>query len=154
MSDTFLKVPTPNIPMIDAMGQTWSLKTVDDGDGNQAIATAGISGGTIAAPESHSGTLTAGGTAQTVYTTVAGDSIVLIQNPPDLASQGIAAAENLFVRVDGAAVVNGSVNYAVLAPGQSCAIGLSGSLLAAGIAISVNATTINHIFYCSVLRGS
>lgn len=29
------RTPVPNIPMNDAMGQFWSLKTTDDGSGNQ-----------------------------------------------------------------------------------------------------------------------
>lgn len=68
---------------------------------------------------------------------------LIIQNPPDTASQGVTA-ENLYVALFGDAVLNGVLNYAVLAPGQCCAVGFAD--LRPNIAMTVNviAATTGH----------
>lgn len=91
-------------------------------------------------------TITTGGTSQAID--VAFDSrsrFLIIQNPPDAASQGVAA-ENLFVALDTAAVVNGVNNYAILAPGNCCAIGFTGLIPNTSLTVYVVGATTGHKF--------
>lgn len=98
------------------------------------------------------GTITAGGTAQNAVAAPAATvRYIVVQNPPDSASQGIVTAENLFVKMDGAAVVNGASNFAVLAPGQSVTIGLPGLRPSSALNVSVNAATTGHKFLATVI---
>ncbi len=101
----------------------------------------------MASPAAVGGTITTGGTAQNIAVTFTANSrYLIIQNPPDAASQGIATAENLFVAINTSAVVNGAGNYAVLAPGNCCAIGFSGLRPGAAWTVSVIGATTGHQF--------
>lgn len=143
-----LRTPVPNIPLTDAMGQLWALGTADQGGGVQAILVEVVSGGSSndLTPTNVGDALAVGGTAETVLTVTDATRYVVIQNPPDAASQGIGGAENLFVALGASAVVNGAVNFAVLAPGQSCVIGFQGARIATGTTVTVNAATTGHIY--------
>ena len=147
MSGSMVAAPVRR-PVSDFSGRLAVLATVDYGDGQHAIRTRDDGAGAAAmAVASVGGSLTTGGTAQNIVVTFTADSrYLIIQNPPDAASQGIATAENLFVSVGGAATVNGTGNYAVLAPGNSCSVGFTGLRPATTQTVSVIAATTGHIF--------
>jgi hypothetical protein len=104
----------------------------------------------MAQPTQLGGTIAAGGTAQDVDVSFDSASrFLVIQNPPDTASQGVTA-ENLFVSIDGPAVVNGADNYAVLAAGNTCTIGFPGLAPDSSITVSVVAATTGHKFLATL----
>lgn len=89
------------------------------------------------------GTLTAGGTAQNAAASNTSRKGFVIQNPCTATGENIAAVEDLYVSVTGAATVAGAGNFADLAPcGSASLIVAPGSVIQT--AVSVNATTINH----------
>lgn len=92
------------------------------------------------------GTITTGGTAQTLAAANAARRALVIQNPPTAAAQGIAAAEALFVRLTSGATINGA-NFACLQPGDSLSLAFAG--LVDTELVSVNASTTGHRFYAT-----
>lgn len=85
-----------------------------------------------------SGALTAGATAQNAIASNTGRKAWCIQNPSTAATQNIATAENLYVRIDGTASATTGVE---LVPG-AMACNAPGQMDTT--AISVYATTIAH----------
>lgn len=77
-ADAQMRTPTPNIPLNDAMGQFWSLKTQDDGSGNQEPVTATAALG--ATSINTGGSITTGGTFQSVLAANANRNGCQIQN--------------------------------------------------------------------------
>lgn len=95
-----------------------------------------------AAVTDRGGTVTAGGTAQTLAPANPARKAVVIQNPCTAAGQGIGAAEDLYISVAGNATVAGSGNYADLASCGSASVTVNGEVYTG--AISVNAATTGH----------
>lgn len=93
------------------------------------------------------GVISTGGSSQPLAAANASRKALFVENPPDAASQGIPAAENLTINVNNAtAVINGVAgNYAVLAPGQSCTV-LVGPGLIDRSAVNINGATTGHIY--------
>jgi flagellar capping protein FliD len=150
-----LTAPTPNIALNDFSGRRWTLATSSaDGEGGTAqaiVVNIGAATETLTF-EAWGSTITTGGTAKNAIDAPGTQiSYIIIQNPPDSASQGIVTAENLFVKLDGAAVVNGATNFAVLAPGQSVTIGMPGLRPDPDIVVSVNAATTGHKYLATIL---
>ena len=145
MSGSLNAVP-PGLPINDFSGRLAVLATTDNGDGQHVLSINDTGGGAaMDTPSAVGVALTLGGTAQNLVVTFTANSrYLIIQNPPDAASQGIATAENLFVALGAAAVVNGALNYAVLAPGNCCAVGFSQLRPGATLTVSVNAATTGH----------
>jgi hypothetical protein len=104
-------------------------------------------GGTIAplavAPTDCGGTITTGGAAQTAAAADSSRKSLLIENP-------VAATEDLFGSVTGAATTTGAGDYFDLAPGGSATLTLAGTVIQA--AVSVNAATTGHRFLCTYTR--
>lgn len=152
MSGSSMVSTPPGLPINDFSGRRAVVSTTegfDDAAGQHVLRVQGIGGGAfpLAAPETLGGKIDAGGTAQNIGATFDPTSrYLIIQNPPDAASQGIATAENLFVAINTSAVVNGAENYAVLAPGNCCAIGFTGLRPGAAWTVSVVGATIGHQF--------
>jgi hypothetical protein len=100
----------------------------------------------VATPTDKSGTLTAGGTSQTLAAANTSRKCLIVQNPISATEQGIATAEDLYLNNNAVAAVAGNgANWAVLGPGGSASFCFSG--LVDQTAITVNATTINHRWY-------
>lgn len=92
-----------------------------------------------------SGTVTAGGTSQTLNAANVARVKLIIQNPATILEQGIAVLEDLFINFTTAAgTANGSI---VLTPGQIFT--LSGTLIT-GELITVNAATTGHRYTAKV----
>lgn len=109
-----------------------------------AIPVYSTGGGAQMLTEACGATIAAGGTAQEVTVSFDANSrYLIIQNPPDTASQGVTA-ENLYVALFGDAVVNGIENYAVLAPGNCCAVGFADLRPNIAMTVSVIAATTGH----------
>lgn len=99
-------------------------------------------------PTDRGSTIAVGGTSQTLVAANAARTAITIMNPCTAAEQGgIAAAEDLFIAVSGAATVNGAGNYADLAPCGATSITVSNQVYRG--AITVNAATAGHRFYAS-----
>jgi len=151
MSGSLVSIP-PGLPVNDFSGRRAVLATVDDGDGRHVLEVSPVATATTKFSASSAGAaLTAGGVAESVTPSTDTILYVVIQNPPDATSQGIATAENLFVGFDGA-VVNGAGNFAALAPGQSCTVGFPSLPLEAGVDIMVNAATTGHIYLATIIE--
>ena len=95
------------------------------------------------------GAVATGGTSQQLMPSAASLSrrMVLIENPCSATSQGIAAAENLFVNFDGIAASTSNGKSLELAP--------CGSLLLQPVStgqITVNAATTGHQFFAKELQ--
>lgn len=107
-----------------------------------AVVSGGGGGGSSVTPVAGTtSTITTGGTAVTLATgpTTGG----YITNPPNLASQGISAAENAYVSLvgtPGSTDTNANGTTTVLVPGQT--FSLPG--LASGVTIKANAATSGH----------
>ena len=92
-----------------------------------------------------SGTITAGGTSQTLNAVNSTRAKLIIQNPATILEQGVAARENLYINFTTAAgAANGSI---ILKPGQVFI--LSGAMIT-GELITVNAATTGHRFTAKV----
>lgn len=145
MSGSLNAVP-PGLPVNDFSGRRAVIATVDNGSGQHAVVVSDTGGGAaMGTPKACGVALTLGGTAELLPVAFDANSrYLIIQNPPDAASQGIATAENVFVALGVAAVVNGALNYAVLAPGNCCAVGFSQLRPGATLEVSVNAATTGH----------
>lgn len=90
--------------------------------------------------------LTTGGVDQTIAAASATRKALVIQNPCSATSQGIAAAENVFVNINAAATVSTNVNFAELAPCQSVTLMISPGYVDQE-AIHVIAATTGHVIY-------
>ena len=145
MSGSLNAVP-PGLPINDFSGRRAIIATVDNGGGQHMLSVNDSGGGAaMDTPEAAGITLAVGGTAEDLVVSFDANSrYLIIQNPPDAASQGIATAENVFVALGAAAVVNGALNYAVLAPGNCCAVGFSQLRPGVALTVSVNAATTGH----------
>lgn len=92
-----------------------------------------------------SGSVTAGGTSQTLNAANPARTKLIVQNPATVLEQGVAVLEGLFINFTAAAgATNGSI---VLAPGQMFT--LSGTLIT-GELITVNAATSGHKYTAKV----
>lgn len=145
MSGSLNAVP-PGLPVNDFSGRRAIIATVDNGAGQHMLSVNDSGGGAaMDTPEAAGIALAVGGTAEDLVVSFDANSrYLIIQNPPDAASQGIATAENVFVALGAAAVVNGVNNYAVLAPGNCCAVGFSQLRPGTALTVSVNAATTGH----------
>lgn len=102
----------------------------------------------VVTPTDRGATVAVGGTAQVLAASNSSRASITIQNPCTAAGQGgIAAAEDLFIAVNGSATVNGSGNYAVLSPCGSTSVTVADQVYRG--AVSVNAATTGHRFYAS-----
>lgn len=105
-------------------------------------ATPGIS---VGAPTNRGGTITTGGTSQTLASSNGARKCLIVYNPVSATGQGIAAAESVFVNDNAvAATVNGGGNYAELTPGASttfCPNSVSDQTT-----VTINAATTGHVF--------
>ncbi len=98
---------------------------------------------TVVTPTDRGGTITLGGTAQTLAASNASRKSLVVQNPCTLTGQGsIAALEDLYVSVTGSATVAGAGNFADLPACSSVEISWNGTVITA--AVSVNAATTGH----------
>lgn len=88
------------------------------------------------------GTIAVGGTAQNAMPVNNSRRYLLIQNPFTAAGQGIATAENLYVRFEGTAGINNGTSFE-LAPGGSIEIA---SRIGPKEAVSVVAATTAHAY--------
>ena len=95
----------------------------------------------------YSGTITAGGTSQSVELSNRGRSRIFIQNPLTAAGQGIAGAESLFIGFGGAANNPLATPSIELQPGQ---IYDTGTGPCDQTAFRLNAATTGHRFVCRV----
>lgn len=93
-------------------------------------------------PTDRGGTLSTGGTAQTLAAVNGARVLLVIQNPCTAAGQNIAAAEDLYISVTGSATVNGAGNFADLPPCGSVTLAVSGAVITT--AVTVNAATSGH----------
>lgn len=91
-------------------------------------------------------TLTTGGTDQTIAAANASRKGLVIQNPCSLTTQGIAAAESVFVNINAAATVTGNGNFAELGPCQSVTLTITPGQVDQE-AVHVNAATTGHVIY-------
>lgn len=98
-------------------------------------------------PTDKGGTITLGGTAQTLAAANTSRKSLVVQNPCTATGQGIATAEDLFISVTGSATVNSSGNFADIPPCGSATISWNGTVITA--AVSVNATTTSHRWYAT-----
>jgi hypothetical protein len=96
----------------------------------------------VATVVNRGGTITAGGTAQTLAPANAARLGLVIQNP-------VEATENLYIAVAGAATVGGAGNFADLAPGGSCSLSVDDVIIQTGV--SVNAATTGHLWIATEL---
>lgn len=97
----------------------------------------------VITPTDRGGTITAGGTAQSLAALNASRKFLFVENPCTAAGEGgIAAAEDLFISVTGNATVNGAGNYADLPPCGSASVAYNGTVFTA--AVTVNAATTGH----------
>jgi len=111
-----------------------------------AIPVYSTGGGAEMSVESVGAALAVGGESEAVAVSFDQNSrYLVIQNPPDAASQGVTA-ENLFVALFGDAVINGVENYAILTPGQSCTIGFADLRPNVAMTVNVIAKTPGHKF--------
>lgn len=104
------------------------------------------SNATSAARTARGTTITTGGTSQTLVAANASRKGFTIQNPCSLTTQGIAAAESLFINFTSAATVNTSANAVELTPCASYSEGLNGGAVTQEAITGVSATT-GHIVY-------
>lgn len=94
-------------------------------------------------PTDKGGTITLGGTSQTLAVANASRKAIIIENPCTTTGQGsIAAVEDLYISVVGNATVGGAGNYADLGPCGSTTITVSGQVFT-GL-VRVNAATTGH----------
>lgn len=92
-----------------------------------------------------SGTVTAGGTSQTLNAANPSRTKLIIQNPATILEQGIAVLEDLFINfTTSAGAANGSI---VLTPGQMLILS---ETLITGELITVNAATTGHKYTAKV----
>lgn len=142
---------TPPITMNDAMGQFWGLNGFVSGSGVDIAVqcTSGCSGSSAISAvtaTSRGITLTTGGTDQTIAAANATRKVLVIQNPCVAVSQGIAAAESVFVNIGAAASLTSNANFAELPACASVTL-MVGPGLVDQEAIHVNAATTGHIIY-------
>lgn len=90
--------------------------------------------------------ITTGGTSQTLIAANASRAGMMIQNPCSAAEQGIGAAEDLILNLTNAATLTTNVNWVVLAPCASIAMGLNGGLVTTE-AVTAITTTTAHVVY-------
>lgn len=96
----------------------------------------------VVTPTDRSGSLTLGGTSQTLAAANASRKALLIQNPCTAAEQGIGTAENLYINDGAAAATQTNGNLANLAPCGSVTLDWNGHV--DQTAITVNAATTGH----------
>jgi hypothetical protein len=115
-----------------------------DPQGRKCVLSGAPSG--AATPTDRSGTLTTGGTSQTLAAANSSRKCLFVQNPATAAGEGIATAEDLYINNNAvAAVVGNGANYADLSPGASATLCFSG--IVDQTQITVNAATISHRWY-------
>lgn len=93
-------------------------------------------------PTDKGGTITLGGTAQTLAAANTSRKSLVVQNPCTATGQVIAVAESLFIAVAGSATVNGAGNFAELPACGSATISYNGTVITS--AVSVIAATTSH----------
>ncbi len=90
-----------------------------------------------ATPTDRGGTITSGGTSQTLAASNTSRKLLLVENPCN-------ATEDLFIATAGAATVNGAGNYADLGPCGSASLVVNGIVITG--AVTVIAATTGHRF--------
>ena len=121
----------PAAPYIDSNGNLNITGTVSG---------AGYSGVFI----DDSGTITTGGTSQTLAAANANRKYLVISNPPDAASQGVATAEKICVNFTSAATLT-SAGSVCLGPGVTWVMGGPGGFVSTEL-VTVIAATTGHIY--------
>lgn len=91
-----------------------------------------------------SGTITTGGTSQTLAAANATRKYLVISNPPDAASQGVATAEKLCVNFTSAATLTAAGSIC-LNPGVTWVMGGTGGFVSTELVTVIGATT-GHIY--------
>lgn len=116
-----------------------------DGNGNMNVtgAVAATVTGDSGAYTDRSGTITAGGVSQTLAAVNASRKYLLISNPPDAASQGIAVAEKLCINFTSAASLT-AAGSVCLAPGVTWVMGGVGGFVSTELVTVVAATTAHN----------
>lgn len=89
------------------------------------------------------GTVTTGGTSQTLMSANPNRVRVMIENPCSITSQGIAATENLFINFEGVAASTSNGKSIELQP---CGSWDSGAGPVSSGAMTINAATTGHQF--------
>lgn len=136
-------------------GCTYIAAGVTLADGQQVATQCGANGsalvsGTVTAttglvavtPTDKGGTITLGGTAQTLAASNTSRKSLTIQNPCTATGQGIAAIEDLYISVTGSATIAGASNFADLPACASVEVSFNGTVITA--AVTVNAASTNH----------
>ena len=115
-----------------------------DGNGNLnvtgTVSNTGLSGTLI----DRSGTITAGSSSQTLAAANASRKYLLISNPPDAASQGIATAEKLCFNFTSAASLT-AAGSVCLTPGVTAIFSALGGFVSTELVTVIGATT-GHIY--------
>ena len=134
-------------------GGTPRIAIATDSPGLIATGTKGLPGvdivttqGAQGSATSRGGTITTGGTSQTIIASNATRAAFMVQNPCSAAEQGIGAAEDLVLNLTSAATLTTSANLVVLAPCASFSMGLNNGLVSTE-AVTAIATTTGHVFY-------
>lgn len=94
----------------------------------------------VVTPTDRGGTITVGGTAQTLAAANSSRKALVVQNPCN-------ATEDLYISVTGNATVGGAGDYADLPACASAVVGWNGQVITA--AVSVNAATAGHRWYAT-----
>lgn len=119
---------------------------LQDTNGNQCTNPSGGSQPTPlpVTPVNRGGTITLGGTSQTLAAANASRNALCVENPASATSQGIATAESLFVNVGAvAATLNGTTSFEILPGGSGCIV--PGGLVDRTL-WTINAATTGHQF--------
>ncbi len=135
--NTTLTAGTYATPFMDTTGRMCGSSS------GSVTATVASTAGTATAK---GGTITVGGTSQTIIASNSSRIGFIIQNPCSAAEQGISIAEDLVINITSAATLTTSANLAVLAPCASFSMGLNYGVISTA-AITGIATTTGHIFY-------
>ncbi len=115
-----------------------------DSSGNLAVAGTVSNTGVSGALTDRSGTITLGGTSQTLAAANATRRYLLISNPPDAASQGIATAEKLCVNFTSAASLT-AAGSVCLNPGVTMVVSAVGGFVSTELVTVIGATT-GHVY--------
>lgn len=108
-------------------------------------ATIGAVSSVQASATARGGSITTGGTSQTLMAANTSRKGFIVQNPCSATEQGIAAAENLYINLTSAATVSTNANLAVLPPCSSFSMGITAGVVSTEL-VTVIAATTGHIW--------
>lgn len=126
-----------------ASGTTAPGVVIENGSGGLSPASGGSN---VVTTTARGGSITLGGTSQTLLAANASRKAFTVQNPCLATEQGIATAENLYINITSAATVSTNANLAVLPPCSAFSIGITAGVLTQEAVTVISATT-SHIFY-------